>query len=143
MPNETDTVEVQFPVEIVLHGVPLSLQASAQSRKRWQERIKTAARVELPEFYFAAVAPIKVTIYYFPDAPMDGDLDNIVKPILDSFGRFVYVDDRQVERIWVQKFEPGRSFTFKDPTPKLAAAIEAEGPRVYLHVDLSEAGEVP
>jgi hypothetical protein len=89
MPDEIDPVEVQFPVEIVLHGVPLSLQASAQSRKRWQQRIRTAARVELPEFYFAAEAPIKVTIYYFPDAPMDGDIDNIVKPILDAFSRFV------------------------------------------------------
>jgi hypothetical protein len=53
------------------------------------------------------------------------------------------VDDNQVERIWVQKFEPGRNFTFKDPTPELVAAIAAEGPRVYLHIDLSEVGEVP
>jgi hypothetical protein len=142
MPDETGTVEIHFPVEIVLEGVPLSLQASAQSRERWRERIRTAARAELPEFYFAAEAPIKVTIYYFPDAAMDGDIDNIVKPILDSFSRFVYVDDNQVERIWVQRFEPGRLFTFKNPSPKLAAAIETEGPRVYLHIDLSEVGEV-
>jgi crossover junction endodeoxyribonuclease RusA len=143
MADEIETVEIPFPVEVVLHGVPLSLQASAQSRKRWQDRIRTAARAALSEFYFATEAPIAVTIYYFPDGPMDGDLDNIVKPILDSFSRFMYIDDRQVERIWVQKFEPSRPFTFKDPTPKLAAAIEAEGPRVYLHVDVAEVGEVP
>lgn len=143
MPDEIDSIEIRFPVEIVLQGVPLSLQASAQSRGRWRERIRAAARAELPEFQFAAEAPIKVTIYYFPDAPMDGDIDNIVKPILDSLSRFVYVDDNQVERVLVQKFEPGRFFTFKDPTPRLAAALETEGPRVYLHIDLSEVGEVP
>ena len=137
------SVEIQFPMEMVLEGVPLSLQASAQSRQRWQERIRNAARAELPEFYFAAEAPIKVTIYYFPDTSMEGDIDNIVKPILDSLTRFVYVDDVQVERVWVQKFEPGRLFTFKDPSPRLAAAIDTEGPRVYLHVDLSHVGEVP
>jgi hypothetical protein len=137
------SVEIQFPMEMVLQGVPLSLQASTRSRERWRERIKSAARAELPDFYFAAEAPIKVTIYYFPDAPMEGDIDNIVKPILDSLSRFVYVDDVQVERVWVQKFEPGRLFTFKDPSPRLAAAIETEGPRVYLHVDLSHVGELP
>lgn len=135
-------VEIQFPLEVVIQGVPLSLQASAQSRERWQERVRAATRPELPEPHFATQDPIKVTIYYFPDAPMNGDLDNIVKPILDSLGRFVYVDDVQVERIWVQKFEPGRLFTFKDPSPRLAAAIETEGPRVYLHLDLSHVGEV-
>ncbi len=143
MPGEIESVELQFPIEFVVPGVPLSLQASAQSRERWRERIRAVARAELPDFYFAAEAPIKVTIYYFPDAPMDGDIDNIVKPVLDSLSRFVYVDDNQVERIWVQKFEPGRLFIFRDPSPSLAAAIEMEGPRVYLHIDLSEVGEVP
>jgi hypothetical protein len=143
MSDEIDSVEIRFPVEVVLQGVPLSLQASARSRQRWRERIRTATLAELPQAHLAAEAPIKVTIYYFPDAAMDGDIDNIVKPILDSLSRFVYVDDNQVERIWVQKFEPGRLFIFKNPSPRLAAAIETEGPRVYLHVDLSEAGEVP
>lgn len=142
MPDENQSIEIQFPVEVVVQGVPLSLQASAQSRERWRERIRAVARAELPDFYFAAEAPIKVTIYYFPDAPMGGDIDNIVKPILDSLSRFVYVDDIQVERVWVQKFEPGRLFTFKDPSPRLAEALETEGPRVYLQVDLSQAGEV-
>ena len=137
------SIEIEFPVEVVLHGVPVSLQASAQSRERWKERIRSATRAKLPEGWFAAEAPIKVTIFYFPDAPMQGDIDNIVKPILDSLSRFVYVDDVQVERVWVQKFEPGRLFTFRGPSPHLAAAIDTEGPRVYLHVDLSHVGEVP
>lgn len=136
------SVEIEFPLEVVVQGVPLSLQASAQSRERWKERIRTVAQAELPEVHFAVEAPIKVTIYYFAAAPMQGDIDNIVKPILDSLGGFVYVDDVQVERVWVQKFEPGRLFTFKDPSPRLATALDTEGPRVYLHVDLSHVGEV-
>src|SRR2546423_5151857 len=128
------SVEIQFPIEIVLKGVPLSLQASARSRERWKKRLRDAAGAELPVPHFAAQEPIKVTIYYFPDAPMEGDIDNIVKPILDSLSRFVYVDDVQVERLWVQKFEPGRLFTFRDPSPSLATAIDTDGPRVYLQV---------
>jgi crossover junction endodeoxyribonuclease RusA len=137
------SLEIQFPIEVIVPGVPLSFQASAQSRERWKKRIREAARTDLPEPYFAAQDPIRVTIYYFPDAPMEGDIDNIVKPILDSLSRFVYVDDNQVERVWVQKFEPGRLFTFRDPSPRLAAAIDTDGPRIYLQVDISYVGEVP
>jgi crossover junction endodeoxyribonuclease RusA len=30
---------------------------------------------------------------------MEGDLDNIVKPILDALSRHVYMDDRQIEPV--------------------------------------------
>ena len=81
-------------------------------------------------------------IYYFPDAPAAVDIDNIAKPICDSLSRFIYLDDKQVERLVVQKFEPGRLFTFTSPSPKLAEKIDAAGPRVYLQIDVSAAGEL-
>ena len=86
---------------------------------------------------------MKVAIYYFSDVPVGVDIDNIVKPILDSLSRFIYIDDRQVERLVVQKFEPDRFFTFASSSPGLDEAIDAEGPRVYLCVDVSTVGEVP
>jgi crossover junction endodeoxyribonuclease RusA len=136
------SVEIDFPLEIMVHGTPLSLQASPASKNAWKDRIRKAAKAALPEGHFASGSPIKILIYYFSDAPMVGDIDNIVKPILDSFGQFVYQDDRQVERIVAQKFEPGRLFAFTSPSPTLAGTIEAEGPRVYLQVDLSTEGPV-
>ena len=137
------SVEIEFPVEVMVKGVPLSLGASTASKEDWKQRIRNAAKDELPEGHFAADGPVKVLIYYFSDAPMNVDLDNIVKPILDSFSKFIYLDDKQVERIVAQKFEPGRLFTFASPSPRLAQSIGAEGPRVYLQIDLSTAGEVP
>jgi len=137
------SVEIHFPIEFMVPGVPLSLQASTASKEEWKERIRTAARPLLPEGHFAAQGPMKVTIYYFADAPAKVDIDNIVKPIFDSLCRFIYTDDRQVERLIVQKFEPGRVFTFASPTPRLAETIDSAGPRVYLQVDVSTAGEMP
>lgn len=136
------SVEIEFPLEIVLPGTPLSSQASGASKAAWRDRIREAASPALPEGHFVSENPIKVLIYYFSDAPMVGDLDNIVKPILDSLSKLVYQDDRQIERIVAQKFEPGRLFTFRAPSPVLAEAIEADGPRVYLQFDLSTEGEV-
>jgi crossover junction endodeoxyribonuclease RusA len=136
------SVEIAFPVEVMVPGVPLSLQASTARKEEWKERIRIAARKELPEGHFAAEGPMKVIIYYFTDAPAAADIDNIVKPICDSLSRFIYLDDKQVERLEVQKFEPGRLFTFTSPSPKLAETIDAAGPRVYLQVDVSGDGEL-
>lgn len=136
------SVEIKFPIEFMVPGVPLSLQASTASKEDWKKRIRAAAQDELPEGHFAAEAPIKIKIYYFADAPANVDLDNIAKPIFDSLSKFVYLDDKQVERFVVQKFEPDRLFTFLSPSTRLAQTIDADGPRVYLQVDLSAAGEV-
>ena len=65
---------------------------------------------------------------------MQGDVDNIVKWILDALCRHVYIDDRQVERIVVQKFEPERVFKFSTPSQILVRAMEATGPVVYIRV---------
>ena len=66
---------------------------------------------------------------------MNGDVDNIVKPILDALMPRIYVNDSQVERVWVQKFESEKSFRIDNPTVKLAAAIDTEPPIVYIRID--------
>lgn len=141
--SEQASVEIEFPIEFVVPGVPLSLQASASSREAWKSRIQAAAEGELPEGHFAVEGPISLKIYYFSDVPVAVDIDNIVKPIFDALSRFIYLDDKQVERLVVQKFEPDRLFTFASPSAKLAAAVGATGPRVFLHVDVSSDGEGP
>ena len=81
-----------------------------------------------------------MTVYLFPAARMQGDVDNRVKPILDALVGCIYADDQQVERLVIQKFEPGRVFPFASPSPALAAAVEADEPAVYFRVsrDLHE-----
>ena len=65
---------------------------------------------------------------------MPGDIDNIVKPILDALSHHIYIDDRQVERIVAQKFEPPNVFTFSRPTSKFAEALGGERPVLYVKV---------
>jgi crossover junction endodeoxyribonuclease RusA len=68
------------------------------------------------------------------DAAMQGDVDNIVKPILDALSRHIYVDDGQVERIVVQKFEPGGVFVFRQPTNIFTEALGGQRPILYVRV---------
>jgi crossover junction endodeoxyribonuclease RusA len=133
--NIADDLEPTFPLELLLEAVPLSLKASSTSRDAWKEQIRMAVNKILDPSGWATESPVSVTIFYFPDGPMNGDIDNIVKPILDALMPRIYVNDAQVERVWVQKFESERSFRIDNPTVKLAAAIDAEPPIVYIRVD--------
>ena len=129
------SVEIQFPLESIVYGTPVSLQAKRpQAREAWKQRIKEASYNALPEGHFATNLPVAVTIFYFPDKEMQGDIDNIVKPILDAFSKHIYDDDRRVERVWVQKFEPDRIFQFAGPSKVLVAALDCEKPAVFIRV---------
>ena len=136
-------VEIEFPFEFIVEGTARSQQASAASKSAWKAQIYEAARPRLPEGWWATDKIVNITIYYFPDAEMDGDIDNIVKPILDAMSGPIYIDDRQVERVVVQKCEPQRLEdgipAFSEPTVVLASAIQTAGPRVYIRVDLAGA----
>ena len=104
-------MEITFPVEFLVLGTPVSLQAKrAESREEWKGRVKAASSAALPKPHFASDNRIAVTLYYFPSEPVQGDIDNIVKLVLDALCKHVYIDDHQVERVVVQKFEPGNLF---------------------------------
>jgi crossover junction endodeoxyribonuclease RusA len=130
-------MELSFPIEFLVHGTAVSAQAKlVGSKNEWKERVKAASTEVIPQPHFASDVPLSVTLYYLPDEPMQGDIDNIVKLILDALSRHVYLDDKQVERLVVQKFEPGVAFAFSNPTATFASAIE--GPRPVLYVRLSD-----
>ena len=128
-------VEIVFPVEFIVKGTPVSLQAKrAASRDEWKQRVRTASSGALPSPHFVSDEKVAVTLFYFPVERMKGDIDNIVKPVLDALSRHVYADDEQVERVVVQKFEPGSVFTFTQPSVQLAEALDSAKPLLYIKV---------
>jgi crossover junction endodeoxyribonuclease RusA len=128
-------MEIAFPIEFLVSGTPVSLSSqNANAREQWKDRVKNASSRALPDPHFASTDRLAVTIYYFPAEPMQGDVDNIVKLILDGMCRHVFVDDQQVERVVVQKFEPGSIFSFTKPTPLMIEAINGPKPILYIRV---------
>ena len=76
--------ETLYPLEFFVEGVPVSLGGSTRSKDRWKAMVAETARQrqrETEELGFLDDRAVAVTIYYFPIAPMEGDIDNIVKPI--------------------------------------------------------------
>lgn len=134
MPDDTP-----YPLEVFLQGVPVSLQSKSNANKEaWKQRVRAAAldrRSQTYELGFLDHRALSVSIFYFPTEPMPGDIDNIVKPIVDGMIGVAYLDDRVVEQVNVQKVEPSVDWEFTSPSEQLAAALDAERPIVYIRVD--------
>ncbi len=131
-------MEIAFPIEFLVPGTPVSLQAKRpESRDEWKKRVKDASKTVIPDYHFASDERMSVTLFYLPDEPMQGDIDNIVKPILDALGQHIYIDDVQVERILVQRFGPGNVFSFQQPSDIFLTAIKGEKSVLYIRVSNS------
>lgn len=127
-------MEPEFPIEFVVFGTPVSLQASGRTREGWKQRVKEASYDGLPEMHVWYEGPVAVTIFHFPPTDMIGDIDNIIKPILDALSAHLMKDDNQVVRVTVQKFEPGQPASFSNPSAVLAKALTGTRPVTYIQV---------
>jgi len=127
-----------FPFEFIVAETPRSIQAKPKSVQKWMALVSEAAQsriAEVVEQSWLDMRPLALTIFYFPPAAMDGDIDNIIKPIMDALVHVVYLDDRAVERVVAQKFEPGLDWSFLQPSDMLSAALSVGGAVVYIRVD--------
>jgi crossover junction endodeoxyribonuclease RusA len=128
-------MEIVFPIEFLVSGTPVSAQSkSPSSRGAWKDRVLAAAQAVVPQPHFASQKRLAATLYYFPGGPGQGDIDNIVKLTLDALSPHIYPNDSQIERVVVQKFEPGNVFPFSNPSATLLDAITAVKPVLYVRI---------
>jgi len=128
-------MEIEFPIEFLVFGTPVSAQSqNPVSRAAWKGRVLAAAQAVVPQPHFASQKRLAATLYYFPEGPRPGDVDNIVKLTLDALWPHIYLDDSQLERVVVQKFEPGNVFRFSNPSVTLVDAITAAKPVLYVRL---------
>ena len=129
------SLEPEFPFEFIVSGTPVSFQRdNTKAKREWKELVKASSAAKLPAMHFATDQKLAITLYYYPEDRMTGDIDNIVKLTLDAMCQQIYVDDEQVERVVVQKFERDRIFVFRDPSPTLAECMLGKKPALYIRV---------
>lgn len=129
-------MEIEFPIEFLVPGTPVSFQTkSTKSKAQWKKRVREASQAALPDdAQLDAKTRISVTLYYLPDEPMVGDVDNVIKLTIDAMCKAVFSDDNQVERVVAQKFEPGNIFKFSNPSETFSEALDGEKPLLYIRV---------
>lgn len=128
-------MEPEFPFEFIVPAAPVSFQRSnAAAKQAWKNLVRSSLAPNLPEMHFATEQRLAVTLFYYPEDEMEGDLDNVLKLTLDAMNQHVYIDDQQIERIVIQKFESGRVFSFSDPSQTLAQCILGQKPALYVRL---------
>ena len=123
-------IGLPFPIEFLILDTPRSLQGkNSKGKERWKTRVGELAK--------AHVATLREWTYLDgrPLAPMEGDVDNIVKLLLDGMCFVMYPDDEVIERVIVQKFEPGVEAVFRALTETLEKATEMKPPVIYIRID--------
>jgi len=135
-----------LPAEFVVPGVPISVQARAGSRQKWRTLVASKAKAAWPSGVSPVAQQVAVTIVYFFPGETTLDVDNIVKPILDSMKGIIYVDDTLVSQVIVRKTRLSSELRLVNPPPVVLSARGevAEGGFVYVRVgDAPKHEEVP
>jgi crossover junction endodeoxyribonuclease RusA len=132
-------ISLPFPIEFLINDTPRSHQSkNSDGKERWKLKVGQIAKEHidtLREWVFLDERPLAATIFYFPPDKMDGDVDNIVKLILDGMKKVIYLEDSFIERVTVQKFEPDITWTFRSLTAKLEEAVDGDPPVIYIRID--------
>lgn len=108
---------------ILLPEKPRSLQGDPAKRQRYKDRIATLARE-----IFGAAPPLEGELYariiWFYSGKAQGDIDNMVKPILDALKEIVYRDDGAVVKCVSEKIDKNNAIiSSSNITPSLYATL--------------------
>lgn len=125
-----------LPIEFKVVGTPVSFQtANANAKEEWKGKVLSAAlgAIEGGSWAFDETR-LSVTMLYFPQSSMAGDLDNIIKLTLDALIPNVYLNDVLIDRILVQRFDPESSYSFASPSETLVASMVLEDPVLYIKI---------
>lgn len=110
--NDELPTPVTLPLECVVEGVPATLQSPSDRKKRWKQEVKEKLKTLRPRGSCPIRRPDQLRViihyYYFLENKWDEigfDIDNIIKPILDSGNRVIYDDDEQIAKVCSQRFD--------------------------------------
>lgn len=124
--------------ELAVSGTPVSLQAKNRtSIDRWKQRVREAAYAAIPEGDALSVffhRSLRVWIIYFHIGEMQGDIDNIVKPILDACNGPVWTDDSQIAHLTVRRIQRDQALpiTLDDAPAPIVDALDSLAPEAEI-----------
>ena len=116
-------------------GLPVSLQSSKESRKRYQQSVAQEAAKSI-------LSPIddkenvKIEIDWFTEGfDNKPDADNIAKPIIDALKGIVFIDDKHVESYTVRKHDTLGVISFhREPLSIVEPLLNGNNDYVFIRI---------
>jgi Holliday junction resolvase RusA-like endonuclease len=127
------------PFQIVVPGTPASVNAKTKAgyarKAKFIEDVAAAAAAALPPQATTTAALVSVTVHYCYWRRFI-DIDNFLKPLLDGLKNGgVYMDDRQVARLLVERIDVSRPFIAPMVTAEIASPLAAKQDFVVIRVE--------
>ena len=123
--------------EFIVDGPAVSQQARRRARLReWKATVRQEAEKYWSSDQQTATGFVMLQITYFYNYVLV-DVDNIVKPILDSIQGLAFVNDRQITDIIVRRRNLSGNFKIENITSTLAEGF-ARG-NEFLHIVVLDA----
>ncbi len=123
----------ELPLSFVVQGVPVSAQTrNRRWRRRWIDKVKSAAAAAIGNVEPLAVEVSVVLVYFYRDG--SPDVDNIIKPILDGMNQVVYEDDRLIDQVTARKTDFAAGLEVRGATAEMLEAFDEAADFVYVSV---------
>jgi crossover junction endodeoxyribonuclease RusA len=123
-----------LPFEFTVEGPPVSQQTRRRDRlPPWRATVRAAAENLWPAGRAPLDQELCLTIAYFYGATLV-DVDNIVKPILDSIKGLVYKDDFQITDLISRRRPLAGPFHIAKASPVLEEALKQGGEFLYVQI---------
>jgi crossover junction endodeoxyribonuclease RusA len=119
--------------DFCVEGPPLSQQAEPKPKARWKKKVRKAAQAAWPARKRPFPGPLfaRVTYYY---ERVGLDVDNMVKPILDSLEGLAYKNDKLISEAHARRRDINGSFRVRGASPRLMEAFSRAVE--FLHIEL-------
>ncbi|HEY4563842.1 MAG TPA: RusA family crossover junction endodeoxyribonuclease [Thermoanaerobaculia bacterium] len=128
-----------LPFELTVEGPPVSQQTRwREGLRTWRATVRTAAEGFWPADSDPLEQELSLTIaYFYEGVPLD--VDNIIKPIVDSLKGLVYQDDAQITDLVSRRRPLAGPFSIDVISPILGEALSRG--QEFLYVRIAEPPE--
>ncbi|WP_119388916.1 RusA family crossover junction endodeoxyribonuclease [Taklimakanibacter lacteus] len=121
--------------DFVVRGTPRTPQTkSPKARADWKERVKIAAASAWPAAALPMRGELSARIAYFFTGSTDLDVDNIIKPILDSLEGLAFDDDNLIFEVTARKTQKVANLTVREAPPCLVDALSSLPEFVFVRI---------
>ena len=125
--------QIRYSFAVV--GLPVSVQSSPKSKRRYQTKVAEAASKSMASLKGGGER-VKIEIDWFSEGFQNKpDVDNIIKPIQDALKGTIFSDDSQVESIVARKHDIlSVNFFMREPLCLVEPLIEGHREYVFVRV---------
>ena len=122
-------------VEFSFNETPISVQAKNKTRKRnYMNRINSLASEIVSSGFPIISDELFAKITYFHQGTTSLDIDNIIKPILDSLVGVFYIDDALIGEVNCKRIDLNGTYNIINTTPLLVSQLTKGREFVYFEL---------